>query len=81
MSWINWRTGWGTDQQPGVKIPRRTEMSEGPRPHPNVQDTHVGDPGSQGAMTENMDNMRGKSNAASGDVSLVECSGTFTPGC
>ena len=53
--------------QPVVQTPRRTETAEAP--------------GSQGATTENMGNISGRSNAASRDASAVECSGGCTTGC
>jgi hypothetical protein len=34
-----------------------------------------------GATTENIGNIRGRSNTANRDGSLVECRGTFTTGC
>ena len=54
-------------QQPVVQLPRRTETAEAP--------------GSQGATTENIGNICGRSNAASRDASAVECSGGCTTGC
>src|SRR5439155_7753950 len=53
--------------QPVVKVWRRTETGEAPR--------------GQGATTENTGCIRGRSNAAPGDASPVECSQTFTTGC
>jgi len=50
-----------------VEVWRRTETGEAPR--------------WQGAMTENIGNIRGKSNAASEDASPVECSQTLGRGC
>jgi hypothetical protein len=53
-------------QEPVVKVPRRTETDEAPV--------------WQGATTENIGNIRGRSNDARRDASSVECSGTFTTG-
>ena len=54
-------------QQPVVKVWRRTETGEAPR--------------RQGATTKNTGSICGRSNAAGGDASPVECSQTFTTGC
>jgi hypothetical protein len=49
-----------------MKLPRRTETGEAPA--------------WQGATTENIGTMRGRSNAAGRDASPVESSGSFTTG-
>jgi len=55
------RSGGGWE--PVVEVPRRTETDEAP--------------GWQGATTENIGNIRRRSNAVRRDASLVECSVTF----
>ena len=52
--------------EPVVSVPRRTETDEAPD--------------RQGATADDIGNIRGRSNAAGGDASSVECSGTLTTG-
>ena len=49
-----------------MSVPRRTETDEAPA--------------RQGATTDNIGNIRGRSNAAGRDASSVECRGTLTAG-
>jgi hypothetical protein len=50
-----------------VKLARRTESGDAPA--------------WQGATTENIGNILGRSNAARRDAAPVECSGSFITGC